>query len=561
MQLLKLPLVMGLLLICATSLTAQYAPPLRGPLLITGTFGELRSNHFHGGLDFRAAVGTPVYAVNDGYISRIRVSGGGYGQAIYVDHPDGKRSVYGHLETLAPALEDSIRALQYARESFEIDLELDSLSFPVKQGQHIGGVGNRGFSFGPHLHFEIREAAGDVPLNPLSLGFAVADTRLPEIQRLRIYELSDTEAAIATKTYDLHRRELPDTVHVSSPRVGLGFKAYDRQNSMPNRNGIYRASLRVDSSEHFSLVYDRIPYDKTEYLNALTDFADWKENKSWYYLLHTPTPAAIFWPGGDPSQRGVIRLLPGSPVDVVITAGDHAGNETAVRFTLLYEEGTAPATAPELPYSYYLPAGERSIIDTAGMRLELPAEALYRDLKFSFVHLADGSDNHLSDTYQLHEYTTPLHGKATLTIRPRREISAALKAKVYVGKCDDTGKHRSVGGKWCSDGSMTTTIGSMGDYALMIDSVAPRIRIERFSTDLRRAGGFSLLIDDAVGGALSYRATVDGEWLLMEYDAKSGRLSHNFAHGRPLGAGRHQFELSVRDARGNEATFGRSFTR
>jgi hypothetical protein len=506
-------------------------------------------------------VGTPVYAVNEGYVSRVRVSGGGYGQAVYIDHPDGKRSVYGHLEVLAPELKDTIRALQYARETFEIDLTLDALAFPVDRGQQIGGVGNRGFSFGPHLHFEIREAAGDVPLNPLSLGFEIADTRLPEVQRLRLYSLPAEGPAVEISTYDLHRRELPDTVRVGSPRVGLGFKAYDRQNSMPNRNGIYRATMEVDSSQHFSFVYDRIPYSKTEYLNALTDYADWKENKSWYYLLYSPTPAAIFWPGGDPTQDGIIELRPGRPTDVVVTAGDHAGNETHVRFTLLYEEGIAPAAAPEMPYTYYLPAGERSIIDTGGMRLELPADALYRDLKFSFVRLEDRSAGHLSDTYQLHDYTTPLHGKATLIIEPREEVPASLRSQVYVAKCDDGGDYPSVGGQWQSDGSMSTSIGSMGNYVLMVDSVAPRIRIERFSTDLRRADHFSLLIDDAVGGTLDYRATVDGEWLLMEYDAKSGRLSHHFADGKPLGAGRHDFELTVRDERGNETTFRRVFRR
>jgi len=134
-----------------TAQTLQYDAPLRGPLLVTGTFGELRSDHFHAGLDFRASTNTPVYAVADGYVSRIKVSPGGYGQAIYVDHPDGHRSVYAHLETLAPELLDTVRVRQFAEEEFRQDLNFGPNDFPVTRGQKIGGVGNRGHSFGPHL--------------------------------------------------------------------------------------------------------------------------------------------------------------------------------------------------------------------------------------------------------------------------------------------------------------------------------------------------------------------------------------------------------------------------
>ncbi len=555
-------LLLLLLSLASACLAAQYRPPLRGPLLITGTFGELRSDHFHGGLDFRGAVGTPVYAVNDGYVSRIKISGGGYGQGVYIDHPDGKRSVYGHMEVLAPELLDTIRALQYARESFEIDLQLDSTAFPVTRGQQIGGVGNRGFSFGPHLHFEIRDAATDAPLNPLSLGFPIPDTRLPQLRQLRVYELpADAFPPVGT-SYDLLDGSLPDTIRVSGPRVAFGLKAYDRQNSMPNWNGIYSGRMLVDSVEAFSFVYDRIPFEKTEYLNALTDFPEWKRNTSWFYLLYALTPNALFWrPGSPEPDQGIVRLQQGQPRTITVAAGDFAGNSSAARFVVLWDGKSGPTGGQLAEYQYFLPAGEPSIIDTGGMRLELGADALYRDLPFRYARLADDSEGYLSDTHQLQDRETPLHGRASLHLRPRREIPDDLREKVYVAQCGPSGAATSVGGDWEENGWMLARIKSFGDFVLRVDTVPPVIRGERFGTDLRRAASFSVRIEEESGGGLRYRATVDGAWILMEYDAKSGRLTHTFEEGRIAGGGMHQLELTVTDERGNEQRFSQRFRR
>ena len=556
-------LTASIVILLGSVLPAQYTPPLRGPLLITGTFGELRSDHYHGGLDFRAAVGTPVYAVNDGHVSRIRVSGGGYGQAIYIDHPDGKRSVYGHLEVLAPEYLDTIRALQYARESFEIDLRPDSTAFPVRRGQQIGGVGNRGFSFGPHLHFEIRESATDAPLNPLSLGFTVPDTRIPQLRKLRVYALDDKDRSVEALEYDLLNGSLPDTIRVSSSRIGLGIKAYDRQNAMPNWNGIYGAELRVDGREVFAFTYDRVAYEDTEYLNALTDYAAWKTSSSWYYLLYARTPAAMFWREGEErtsAQDGILTLETNVPRNVAIGVRDFVGNVSQREFVLLLTTSSAAPAAPaDVPYVYLLPAGEPSIIDTGGMRLELGADALYDELRFQYTRLADGSDGLLSDVHQLHRGTTPLHGEGVLKLTPRRTVPERLQARAYIGSCGKDGSYRSVGGVW-KNGQLITPIGSFGTYAMLLDTVPPEVRIKQFGTDLRRAAGFSVLIDDAVGGGLTYRGTVDGRWVLMEYDAKSGSLLHTFEPGQ-IGSGTHVFELRVTDGRGNETVFTRSFRR
>lgn len=575
-------------------------------MLVTGTFGELRGDHFHAGLDFRASVNTPVHAVADGYVSRIKVSPGGYGQAIYVDHPDGHRSVYGHLETLARELLDTVRARQFAEEEFRQDLHFGPTDFPVTRGQQIGGVGNRGHSFGPHLHFEMREQAGDVAMNPLAFGFSIPDTRAPEIRKLRVYELdergletgSQTITPVALRGGDY---AVNDTVIVTSRRIGLALKSYDRQNAMPNWNGIFGGDLYADSTLIFDFRFARIPFEETEYLNALTDYADWTENQSWYHrfwaisprqfrapmpkdtvgpfaFLNTARPLSSGKASSGPytfsnkamaqdarrvkgtgSYDGSLVLQPEKPLHLLLRAVDFAGNATELRLLVLYRP-TSAAPASE-PHQYFLPSGEPSIIDNGDMRLELDEDGLYRDCFFRYARLPDRSADHLSDVHQIHDPRTPLHGSARLHLRPVGPVPEALRKQVFLGSCNDAGDLSSHGGSWTAEGRMAANISTFGDYGLFLDTLPPTVEINYFNTDLRRAAGFSVIMEDNVsGGGLAYRGTIDGKWILLEHDGKSGKLNYSFADGEP-GPGEHLFELEVTDARGNSAGWQRRFRR
>lgn len=549
-----------------------YAAPLSGPLLVTGTFGELRGDHFHAGLDFRAPTGTPVYAVADGYVSRIKVTAGGYGQAIYLDHPDGHRSVYGHLERLAPELLDTLRVRQFSDEAFEQDLVFGPAAFPVVRGQQIGEVGNRGYSFGSHLHFEMRETEGDVPLNPLAFGFSVPDGRAPAIRQLKLYELDAHGLEVGTQTIaptvqrDGHYL-VADTLIVGQPRVGLALKTYDRQDALPNWNGIYGGRLMTDTTIVFDFAFHRIPFEQTEYLNALTDYAEWTEHQSWFHRFWALSPTqfrarpqgAKRVGGGAKLVDGTLRLRPGVPLPVRLEVYDHAGNVTTCQLTLLYRPSTA-SLRPR-PHQYFLPAGEVSIIDNGELRLELPAEALYRDCFFRYARLPDASSGHLSAFHQLDTPSTPLHGQARLAIRPTVNVAAALRPHVFLGQCTPGGEWSSRGGEWQADGRLAAKISTFGDYALFLDTIPPTVEINYFATDLRRASGFSVYVKDNVKGRWpTYRATINGKWALLEFDGKSDKLNYNFADGDP-GSGDHLFTLRVDDGRGNTTTWQRRFRR
>ena len=552
-----------LLSLCLAPAAAQenYAPPLKGPLLVTGTFGELRSDHYHAGIDFRAAVGTPVYAVQAGYVSRVVIKGGGYGQAIYVDHPDGYRSVYGHLEVLSPELLDTVRARQYATESFAQDLSFDSLAYPVIRGQRIGGVGNRGHSFGPHLHFEMREIDGDAPVNPLAFGLAVPDRRPPRIRSLRVYELAATGHELTATTYRTDK-EFPDTIFVRTPDVAFGVKAFDRQDAMPNWNGPYRGALFVDSVRQFGFEHARIPFEETRYLNALTDYREWNERKSWFHKLWAlPRVQSSVVKAGENGFSGRLKLPPNAPVAGWVQIEDFAGNLTEQPFVVAYRPsvGEGPARVP--PHQYFLPADEESLIEREEASVYFPAGALYEDLYMEYAELPDQSADRISTTLQLHGPLTPLHRAMRISLKPNRSPPDSLRGHVYLGSCDAEGDRTSYDGEFTPDGRFSATTNSFGSYALFLDTTPPTVRISSFPTRLGRYKGFSVFVEDDVsGGGLSYRGTVDGEWVLLEYDAKNDKLTHTFAHG-DVGRGSHRFELTVTDARGNTTVWGRNFTR
>ncbi|MBN2814449.1 MAG: M23 family metallopeptidase, partial [Bacteroidales bacterium] len=215
---------------------SAFCSPVDIPILLSGSYGELRSTHFHAGIDIKTqqTEGKNVLAAAEGYVYRIVVQTDGYGKALYLRHPGGKITVYAHLSMFSPAVEAYVKENQYRRKSFELDLYPEAGKFSYKCGEQIGLSGNTGSSEGPHLHFEVRDRSGSVPLNPLNYGFAIADKTKPRISGLFIYNLvvSDRSKKVIAKTElsltgnNGHYRLTNDTVTIAGP-VGIGIETYD----------------------------------------------------------------------------------------------------------------------------------------------------------------------------------------------------------------------------------------------------------------------------------------------------------------------------------------------
>ena len=229
--------------------------PLGIPLQLSANFGEVRKDHFHMGLDIRTQQkeNLPVYAAADGYISRVSIEQGGYGKAIYIQHPAGYTTVYGHLNSFYDTLEQFLKSKQYYDEQWEQDFSLSPQQFPVKKGQFIAFSGNTGASGGPHLHFEIRDSRTGYNLNPMLFDLGIPDNIAPYLQGLYWYDRRYS-------TYQTSPQRIPVTklasgyrttdslVRLGSPLVSFGIRAEDKTNNSPFLFGVYEAGIWVDDS-------------------------------------------------------------------------------------------------------------------------------------------------------------------------------------------------------------------------------------------------------------------------------------------------------------------------
>ena len=354
-----------------------FRDPLDIPITLAANFGELRPNHYHMGLDIRTQhrENLPVFAAADGYVARVEIEPAGFGQAIYIRHPNGYTTVYGHLNQFFPALAAYISEQQYKRESWQTDLELPATLFPVKKGDLIAYSGNTGGSQGPHLHFEIRRTAGDVNQNPLLFGLPVPDNTSPAFVRLAwydrnqgIYEQSPhilpvrrETAHSTTASSRLSLSKTPDegatvawtilssSLTVPTSRISFAISAFDTQSGSVNPNGIFEATLYKDGQAVIGFQMNNISYDNTRNLNAHIDYRTRATGGPFLQHLSLlpgyPPPTIYASPVGRPSN-GVLDLSDGQTRVIRIVIKDTYGNASALSFNLRYQPSPAAGLAP-----------------------------------------------------------------------------------------------------------------------------------------------------------------------------------------------------------------------
>lgn len=545
-----------------------FQPPVDNkPIRLTGTFGELRSDHFHSGIDIDSktgGVGQPVYAAAGGFIDRIRVQAGGYGNVLYLKHPNGYTTVYAHLDRFSSDIQKYVRETQYKREQFEVDINPPDGFFKIKQGQEIGKLGNTGGSTGPHLHFEIRNSATGKGLNPLLFGLPVVDKTPPEIRDMKVYFLNEKREVLTSKPFSIQRRKdgtvgvVGDTVKIGAWRVGFGVKTFDRQTGQRNDNGIYGLTLQTDGQLAYSWRMDELDFDETRYMNAHVDYSARKRYGAWFHRCFL-LPGQRLSNYARTETLGAVALSKDKPTKIVLKVTDAAGNASSITFWAKRDENMEPIVG--LPYQFELPWDADSRIDLEDFSMSLPKGALYETLPFQYKTTPDESTGMYSSMHHLHDSRTPVQRYFELGIRPRN-LPADLRSKAVIANCGD-GRPDNCGGSWRGD-FLVTKIRQFGDYCVMIDNDAPTITPVVFDSDMRKRSTMSFRIRDnfAVSGSadgLTYRGTVDDQWVLFEYDRKRDRLTHTF-DGR-IGAGAHVLRLVAKDDRGNEAVFERAFVR
>ncbi len=540
-----------------------FISPLDITLSVSGTFGELRSTHLHSGIDFRTqgVEGLPIRAVADGYVARIMISPGGFGKAIYIHHPNGYTSVYAHCRNFTSGIDDFIRHEQYRNESFAVNLFPTADQFPVKKGQIIAYSGNTGSSMGPHLHFEIRRTNGQIPINPLHFGFEVRDFIRPQIERFVVYPFGKSSSVNGVKTataFELagwgaeYRLKSNDTIAVSGA-IYFGIETYDRLNDSNNKNGVYSVELFQDSQLVYAIRMDEFPFDESRYLLSLKDYRRFVAEKQRIQRTRIePNNRLSVYQKAD--NNGIFRFDEERIYLMQYVVKDAHGNKSKLTFHL---KGTKPDFSNAM--ENLMQASNPRVMDwrkdnrfeADGLIMEIPANALYDTVHFSFS-TQPAIAGSFSPVYTLHHKYTPIHGFCSLSIKPDF-MPPDLKDKALIVSLNGNNLN-AVGGTW-NDDYITARFREFGEFTVMVDTLAPEITPLNIhqGKDISAQTSIRIKIKDDLAGIENYRATMNGQWILMEYDPKNDLLVYHIDDR--TAAGNNEFRLTVSDTRGNESVY------
>jgi hypothetical protein len=557
--------LIGLLFFFPVFATAQYLPephypqhyfrdPLDIPITLAGNFGELRYGHFHAGIDIKTGgrEGLEVHAAAAGYISRITISSGGYGNLICITHPNGLVTLYGHLSRFFPELSDYIKKREYASKQWAISLDFSKEAFPVSKGQLIGWSGSTGDAAGPHLHFEIRNAVTDDALNPLLFGLEITDTEPPAIMKIAVY---DRDRSVYEQQPQILKLKLVEGIYVpesgkilaTGTHAGIGINAVDRQNGMHNIYGIYEAVLLRDGHPDIGVQLDNIGHEETRYVDAHVDYKTHFNGGPYFQLLFS-LPGNHLPIYHDLAGNGDIDLSDGLIHEIRILVRDASGNTSTVQFELQHAAGIPiPADACMLPMA----PGTVNRLDSSGVSLVLPAEALYDRICFEFAVLPDTDPRVYSDVYQLHSGEVPLYDYFTVRIKPDRDVPTRLLAKLVI--VEQNSHQRDVQpaswqGEW-----LAANFRSFGRFQVQADAEPPIIRpvIPRKRRHAPVRSRISFKITDNLSGVQSYTAELDGQWLM--FAQKGDLIWYDFDSHCPKGP--HMLIITASDAVNNRSDY------
>jgi murein DD-endopeptidase MepM/ murein hydrolase activator NlpD len=532
----------------------DFISPLDIPLDVSGSFGELRSNHFHSGLDLKTQQkeGLPVYAVGDGYISRIKISTYGYGKAIYITHPNGYTTVYGHLQKANGAIENYIKKTHYTQKSFEIELFLKPNELPVKQGEVIAFSGNSGGSGGPHLHFEFRETTSEKTVNPLFFGFnkLAEDKHAPVVQSVMVYPMDST---IVNKS----QRPIPVSINkqadgsflaakvIANGKIGFGINAFDYCTNLYNKNGLYKINAYLNGVLYYQFELEKFAFDESRYINNFIDYEHFKASNQRIQKLfhHSPYPLSVLKAN---KNNGIINTQPNTNYNFRIELYDFHENKTVINIPIEFGVQPVSLTKKEQKTPYFLKAKNEHNYSKDNISVYIPENTFYDDFYLDF----DVKDNVLT----LHNSSVPVHKNMTITFDNVQGLTEEQLQKSFIASV--SGPSLSYNKSTRKGTTFKTYTKNLGKFKIAQDSIPPRIYNVNFveGKNLKNQSTLSVFISDNLSGIDSYNAYLNGEWILMEYDYKTKKLVHQLSDGK-FKEGRNDFKVIVIDNMQNSTTF------
>jgi hypothetical protein len=545
--------------------TELFVSPLRDQPSLSASFAELRSDHFHSGLDYRTGgvTGKDVLSIDDGFVYRISISPTGFGKALYVRHPSGYSSVYGHLKNFRHDIEEFVIKKQYEQKSFNVSLFPLRDQFRVTRGEVIAWSGNTGASSGPHLHFEIRQSTTEDPINPLLFGLDVTDRIRPVIDKVILYPLSRNSSVNGGRSSRTLRAVplngsygiTPGEIPVISGETGIGIKCFDRLDNSPNRCGVYSIEMQVDGMKVYGFKADRFAFSESRYINSHIDYPAKETGNEYIHRLFIQPGNRLSMYDGH-VRRGVLKFADDSEHDIRITVTDTHGNRSWVSFRVR-SLSKPPLPPAEISCSKILPYGKASDFTADGIRIHFPPGTFYDTLFFDYK-TRNQTRTFLSPVHSVHNETVAAHGRFRLSIRPDTVI-AGMENKLCLAQVSSHGVVSYSGGEY-KYGFVSNDVNRLGDYTVTIDTVPPVIR-PSFNPGANLTGrqSFSITITDDFSGIRSHETLIDDEWALAEYDAKNNLLIYRPAKPYMKENTLHRLELTVTDNRGNKSVLKSEF--
>jgi|TARA_B110000046_G_scaffold146697_1_gene154069 murein DD-endopeptidase MepM/ murein hydrolase activator NlpD len=537
-----------------------FRSPLDIPLKISGTFGELRNNHFHAGIDIKTnhRTGLKVYATADGYVSRIKVALWGYGKTIYITHPNGYTSVYAHLSKFGDGIQEYVKNIQYQKESYETgNMYPEENKILVKKGEIIAYSGRTGGYVAPHLHYEIRDTKTEHIINPMLLGLKIQDSIAPRINKLIAYSIgSNSRINRSTKKQSLSIKK--DTLNSyitsrisASGKIGFGINAYDFLGKESNKNGVYSIEMLVNGKRHYYHDLETFSFPESKYINLLIDYPHYASYKSRIQktFLEKENKLSIY---KGLINDGIIDVKEGFNYQVDIITKDFKGNTSSIRIPVIGLKSESILEQKNDTTNYKISKIKFQKFTKNGVTVAFPKNTFYEDVFIDFS--VNGT------IAEIHKPNIPLDKNFTITfdsiMYENSDIDNIYIANINNKRYPYYQKTRKRSNK------LFTTTKNLGKYTLLIDNLEPKIYNPNFKNGdwVSRLKYLTIKISDSQSGIKSYKAYIDDEWVLMEYDLKNKKLSYDFSDKKLVGS-KHIFKLVVSDNVGNTNIYNSTFYR
>ena len=540
--------------------------PLDIPMDLSANFGELRSNHWHMGLDIRTKQKSnlPVYAAADGYVSKVKIEPFGFGRVIYISHPNGLTTLYAHLNNFYPALEKYVTEKQYELESWRLELQVPQNLLPVKKGQFIANSGNNGASQGPHLHFEIRDSKSDKCLDPLKFDFPIKDDVPPKLVRLAMYERSISiyeqsptiyslkktgNGYIIPKTTGKKKKNFGEKVIVTgSNKISFAIQAHDRLSGFSNANGIYSAVLYFDDAAVIEFSIDSIDYVQTKYMNAHIDFR-YKKNGG-VYLQHLSKLPGDKGPvykllSGD----GVIPLNDNNLHNVRVEVKDSYSNMSVLNFQIRHSDSLMTTNGFSSSQAVFYP-GEKNEIKRDDFEFSTTENAIYDTVHIFYNRIDQMTGGAISAIHQIGNVSIPVHDDFEIRIKPVVSVPQELRDKIVIRR-NDGGRENVQKAKW-KDGWLTAKFDEFGSFQAFIDQSSPYIKDPGNADTINFSASKRIIFEPSDNfGIKRFNAELDGKWIRF---TNNKGWSYIYIFDERCSFGMHELKVTVDDIAGNTVT-------